>query len=142
MNADAQYPYTYCYFYADGFAEDPDAISDLLRLTPSEVARKGEANRKGLPVQSNKWEIESPAPRNTPDFEGHLDALLTLLEPRRTEILSLSERSKIGIYCVGYYNYDPGFEISGDLIARLATLRLSKIGFDLYGHLADDARRA
>jgi hypothetical protein len=132
MNAESEYPDTYCYFYAEGFSCDPEEITTLLKITPTEFRRKGDAGRNGLPIKANSWTVEDASPRKDHFFEKHLESILTKIEPASEAILRLSDQCTIGVNCVGYFEgCNPGFEISPNLLRRLGALKLT-LGFDLY----------
>ena len=132
MTSESKYPDTYCYFYAEGFACEPEEITKLLKIQPTEFRRKGDAGRNGLPVKVNSWKIQDDSPRQDHFFENHLKSILAKIEPSTPAILQLSEHCSVGINCVGYFEgCNPGFEIEPDLLKRLGALKLT-LGFDLY----------
>jgi hypothetical protein len=61
------------------FAVDPDRVTDLLRIVPTTVARKGTHARSGRPHQSNGWWLEA---RNAEVLDGgsYNEALNRLIE--------------------------------------------------------------
>lgn len=123
---------TYAYFWVAGFDGSPDAITRDLGLQPTEVWAKGDSWYPGRPRPDSVWHLHSTLPRTEMFMEEHLEALLTLIEPKAEAIGSLRSRYAVGISCVGYYrNEHPGFHLSAALIARLHVLSLD-VDFDLY----------
>lgn len=132
MNPEAQYPNTYCYFYVEGFACDPEEITRQLGITPTEFRRKGDAGRNGLPIKQSRWRVDDDSSRRDHFFESHLESLLPKIEPSAVAIRRLRDQCTVGVNCVGYFEgCNPGFEISATLLSRLAALNLT-LGFDLY----------
>jgi hypothetical protein len=132
MNTNSKYPETYCYFYAEGFECDPEDVTRSLRITPTEIRRRGEAGKTGQPVKLSSWKIEDSALRNDYFFENHLESVLEKIEPSAAAIRQLQRECAVGINCVGYFSgCNPGFEIKPQLLSRLSALGLT-LGFDLY----------
>ena len=127
---------TYAYYWVDGFDCDHTKISEILDLEPSEIRLKGQASTPVLTrrVKENSWMYHSSLPRNEPYQDAHLENLLSTLLLRKRQILSLNEKYKSGINCVGYYtNTNAGFHMSKKLINDCASLNLD-IDFDLYNY--------
>ncbi len=72
-------------------------------------------------------------------MDTHIEAVLDIIEPKRTQILELQAQGcTIGMNCVGYYHSpNPGFGLSAKLLSRLAAFSLD-VDFDLYCSCADD----
>jgi hypothetical protein len=127
---------TYAYFWISDFECDPKDISHILGLVPYRTFQKG-----GLINESTKtrwkhsgWEIRSVLPESTPCQDTHIESLLSIMLPKKQELLSLSKKYEIGINCVGYYyGANPGFHLSAALIKSCAELGVS-IDFDLYNN--------
>jgi hypothetical protein len=123
---------TYAYFWVGEFEGSPEAVTAVLGLEPTETWKKGDPWLENRPRQSSRWRLMSPLPRTEMFMDKHLEALLSILEPKTAAIRVLQTEHEIGINCVGYfYGENPGFHLSRGLIARLHALSLD-IDFDLY----------
>ena len=65
-----------------GFDADPDRVTELLQIAPTEVARKGEVARSGRPHRSNAWWLDVN-PAKLTDGGTHSAALRLLIERLR-----------------------------------------------------------
>lgn len=132
---------TYAYFWIEGFSCDPSQISATLQLEPHDFHRAGDliksrfertAQRHYWPKSS--WSYRSRLPLVEIFQDSHIVDILSVLEPRIAALLELQKTCETGINCVGYYwNSNPGFHLSAELIHRCAKLSLS-IDFDLYNY--------
>ena len=128
---------TYAYFWVADFDVPHDAITAAVGLSPSRAWNKGEPAPSGRPAKSSRWELHSVLPRDEIFVDKHIEALVPVLEPRARAIIDLGTRYECGISCVGkFYDANPGFHLSADLIARLAALKLP-VDFDLYCYSED-----
>lgn len=124
---------TYAYFYVSGFEGEPSEISRKLELTPMKTWIKGDAWLPSKLRENNNWEIHSSIDSSEMFLDRHIESVLEIIEPKRSQILLLRKQGcSIGINCVGYY-YDehPGFHLSAELISRLAAFSID-VDFDLY----------
>jgi hypothetical protein len=124
---------TYAYFYIADFECNPNVIIQKLNFKPTETWHKGDAWLPSKAREFSNWEIHSPVSRSEIFVDEHIKAVLEIIEPKREEILEFQKLGyKTGINCVGYY-YDehPGFGLSAELIARLATFSID-VDFDFY----------
>ena len=130
---------TYAYFYILDFEGDPLEISRKLELAPTKTWLKGDEWLPNKPRENNHWEIHSPIDRSEMFLDTHIEAVLNIIEPQRSQILSLRKQGcEIGINCVGYYySENPGFHLSAELLSRLATFSMD-VDFDLYCLDAND----
>ena len=127
-------PETYAYFYIDGFACEPEAITTHLGVTPSKTWRAGDPHpkRKNHFFERSGWQVESGLSRDTYDMAAPVSALVDVLLARFERFSSLPAHQAKGINCVGYYfSENPGFGLTPELAAKIAKLGLS-VDFDLY----------
>lgn len=130
---------TYAYFWIEGFSTDPSEITALMSLEPHEIRREGELIQRRFEQTGQKhywprsgWKFRSRLPLDETFQDSHIAVILDAIEPRSAELLDLQKTCEMGINCVGYYwNSNPGFHLSADLIRRCARLGLG-IDFDLY----------
>jgi hypothetical protein len=130
---------TYAYFWIEGFKCEPSEITALLQLEPSETRKAGDLIQRRFERAGERhywpkswWSFRSTLPIDEIYQAAHVENLLDSIEPRSAELLELKKTCEIGINCVGYYwNSNPGFHLSADLIRRCARLDLG-IDFDLY----------
>jgi hypothetical protein len=140
VKEDSLYYDTWAYFYVSEFKGEASEVTQKLELEPAKTWQKGDVwfHQPRLRPESN-WQIHSPVNRSEIFLNVHIEALLDIIEPKIAKILELKEQGcNIGINCVGYY-YDthPGFQLSAELLTRLAALSLD-VDFDLYCLCADD----
>ena len=125
---------TYAYFWVSDFDCEPEVISDILGLKPYRTFKKGDliSDKTKNRWKHSSWEYLSSLPRNEPCQDAHIANLVEVMLKKKDAIDKLKEKYEIGINCVGYY-YDtnPGFHMSADLINSCSTLGIS-IDFDLY----------
>lgn len=92
------------------FDADPDAVTDILGLTPTSVARRGEARPSGRLHDFNKWQMQLHA---DPLIDGRehanaIDALIAQLKGREylfAEMANTIRPASVSIYG-GYYVSD------------------------------------
>ncbi len=83
--------------------------------------------------RANVWQLNSPLPISA-HVEEHIEALLSLLEPRSDAISTLAQvhQAQVGINCAIYYeDFTPGIHLSQDITKRIAVLGLY-VDLDLY----------
>ena len=130
---DQQYD-TYAYFWVAEFDCEPEFISRTLGLEPSRAFKKGDlvSENTDRRWKHSSWEYFSTLPRTEPCQDAHIENLIKIMLERKDKILQLQSTYEVGINCVGhYYNANPGFHMSSDLIKKCAELGVS-IDFDLY----------
>lgn len=92
------------------FDADPDAVTDILGLTPTSVARRGEVRPSGRLHDFNKWQMQLHA---DPVIDGrqHANAIDTLIDQLKGREHLFAEMAKtirpasVSIYG-GYYVSD------------------------------------
>jgi len=119
------------------FEVDPDRITDLLGLTPTSVARRGEPRPSGRPHDFNMWKLELHA---APLVDGrqHADAVATLIDQLKgreqlfAELATTIRPERISIYG-GFYVSDEqqGIWLDPDQMAVLAACGIGW-GLDLF----------
>ena len=119
------------------FEVDPDRITDLLGLTPTSVARRGEPRPSGRLHDFNMWELELHA---APLVDGrqHANAVATLIDQLRgrehlfAELAETIRPATISLYG-GFYVSDEqqGIWLDPDQMAVLAACGIGW-GLDLF----------
>jgi len=125
---------TYAYFYVSDFDCEPNEISKILELEPTEVFVKGELlnEKRDRRRLRSEWIYKSTLPLSEAFQDAHLENLINKLYKKKSKILELKSRYTIGINCVGtYINVNAGFNLSAELLLSCANLGVS-IDFDLY----------
>ena len=119
------------------FEADPDAVTDLLGLSPTSVARRGESRPSGRMHEFNMWHLELHA---APLVDGgeHANAIVKLIGQIRGRELLFAELARtvrpasISIYG-GFYVSDEqqGVWLDPDQMAVLAACGIGW-GLDLF----------
>ncbi len=125
---------TYAYFYVSDFVGEASEITRQLELEPTETWLKGDVwYYPQRPRPFSRWKLCSPLDRSEIFLDRHIEAVLNIIEPKRTRILELQTHGcTIGMNCVGYYySSNPGFGLSAKLLSRLAAFSMD-VDFDLY----------
>ena len=132
---------TYAYLWIEGFECDPSEITALIQLAPTETRKAGDliqgrfertGQRHYWPKSA--WKLRSSLSEDTTFQDSHITNILDAIEPQAAVLRELQTTCETGINCVGYYwNSNPGFHLSANLIGRCARLGLS-IDFDLYNY--------
>ena len=118
---------------------EPEAVSQLLAMEPSEVRRKGTALRSGRIHDHHVWSIDVGTLANTDDDQTGTRVLRELLDrsrpaTRRIQILPADCEVRIW-WSADSDSGQGGFVLPADLVGQIAEL-----GVDLYGtvYLEDD----
>jgi uncharacterized protein DUF4279 len=120
------------YFAVFGDWPSPDSVSAVFGRRPTGFHAKGETIRKSAVVRKQSiWEIDSGLPEDS-SVDEHLDSLLAILEKHDAGLRAVAGKSAVGIQCAAFWHTSqPGFHLSKDLLARVATLGIS-LDFDMY----------
>lgn len=125
---------TRLYLAVTGFGNDPDAVTRLLGLAPTRLTVRGErVGSAGQRIPTRElWALDSPL-ADSSDFEAHLEALLSLLEPQAAGLAAVRARfdAILQLYATEEESANPGFHLPAPLVARTAALGLG-FDFDLY----------
>ena len=127
------------YFAVGSFGEDPQVVSALLGLAPTEIWERGRPRPGRVDgfVKHERWKLDSPLPETEP-FERHLEALIAQLETCADGVREAASRFRARLVCYSHFHtWNPEFDISADQIRRIAALGLS-FEFDLYFTDDDD----
>ena len=122
----------YAYFQATG-VDDPNQISEALKLEPNELWKVGEAfERRGHTFhrRSSCWKLESGL-TDQDALSEHVEALLHVLEPNRDGLLRIRNKFLTQFKCVGFYYQSFSWELDFDLQRRATALGIS-FWFDTY----------
>ena len=121
-----------------GFEDDPAVVTRLMGIEPTTAWGKGDPwpNHSHLKHRHSLWSLESGlAPSES--ITAHFLDLLPALESRGEALLEVMKKFDAAIQVVAYwYCANPGFDLSADLVRRIAALGLS-LDFDFYC-LGDD----
>jgi len=111
---------------------DPNELSTMLSLTPSDAHRKGDALKSGR-AEMGGWFLSSKDRITSKDVRRHIVWILDQLDAAKDELLRLQGQGyETNIFC--YWASASGHggpELDHQIAQRLAALRLD-IGFDLY----------
>ncbi len=126
MEADNEtnFPYSLVSFIVRSEDLEPDEITQVLSLKPDRSYRKGEYprnNPKYSAYKQGQWRIDSKL-KPEESFTLHLEHLLCILEPKRQQLLRLSEAYQLEIYCTLFEQV--GFNLSPEILGRLADLKI------------------
>jgi hypothetical protein len=119
------------------FDADPDAVTDILGLAPTSVARRGDPRRSGRLHDFNIWHLELHAAPLT-DGREHADAIVKLIgqlkgrEHRFVELAKTIKPASVSIYG-GFHVSDEqqGVWLDPDQMAVLAACGIGW-GLDLF----------
>ena len=125
---------TKVYFGVFDFGDDPEVISTLMRMSPTESWAKGEPSDVRFPRARrthSRWALSSGLDEEEP-LEAHFGPLLTKLESRRTEIGVVAQQFPVHIGVAQYFHeVNPQFRVESDVLRRLAALGV-QLAFDPY----------
>lgn len=115
---------------------DPDAVSVLLGLAPSDAYRRGAPGRGpgGSPGVTGVWLLGTDPGGPPPALDAHLRALLEIVEPAADALRSLvAEVERAEVFCTWRTAAAGGAGpvIPAVTLARVARLELS-LGFDFF----------
>lgn len=135
---------TYASFRLVGDALDPVEVDRRIGVKSDLARSKGEVvtypTGRQFAQRTGVWLISSDDLITTTSIERHLILLLDILEPRRSDLLSLVEKYavKADFFCLWKStDGDGGPEVSPATLARIAHLGAS-LGFDFYPPSADE----
>lgn len=116
----------------------PSEVTQLLRLSPSEVHEKGQTRRSRLGrthvLHLNGWFLSSEGHLASKDLRRHLDWLLGALGPSLDGLTELQSRSdvRVTVACIWRSAHGHGGPVLWpEQMRRLAELDL-EVGFDVY----------
>ncbi len=115
------------YLMVTGYGDDPDTITHVLDLAPTEVWVCGQTFSGDFPEARrtrSQWMLASGLPFDAA-FRDHCAQLLGLLEARADRLHALATQYPVSL-AVGlyYHTSDPAFFIEEDIIERLRALGL------------------
>ena len=118
------------------FADDPKTITDVLGIEPSEVFHKGEKINSKMLIRHhyNGWWLQSNVDANVVDFDRHIAALSSVIEPRLSNFDKLPNDCEVELACrLIWKNLDerPGFHFSAQLLQVLVRIKAS-VDFSLF----------
>ena len=115
---------------------NPGEISDMFCIEPDVAHKKGDPNisitRKGkrlehAPFRIGVWSIHSTEEENKA-IECHIEHLLSLLEPKKEELLLLSDRGyQLDMFCGLFFHGCPqaGFTLDATVLKRIGDLNIT-----------------
>lgn len=126
-------------FVVTGFGDDPSIVTDLLKLEPTRVWRRGEPipGRRSPPVAQEVWAVESLISTEE-SVAAHFDWLLSELE--RCLVGAREVASRFEAHFSLYHHcssFNTSFELPATLIRRAAAIGVG-IEFDMYFMPADE----
>ena len=124
-------------FSFKGDAVEPRLVTEKLGIEPERAYKKGEVRfSRGRPLSSRQptgvWFVTSELPSNA-TLEQHLQALLTLLEPRASAIQEFKEKGyAIEFRCGLFLDWEnEGTTLSSETLGRIAALG-ADLGLGIY----------
>ena len=122
-----------------GFDDDPDHVTAVLGLTPTETGRKGEPNRSGRPRTLNGWwlEVHEATLTDGGQHAAVLNALLLLLRGKEEQFANLRQLLKpvsVTVYGGLYHRADQqcGVWLEPEQMQVLASCGMGW-GLDVFG---------
>ncbi|MFZ5699476.1 MAG: DUF4279 domain-containing protein [Pseudomonadota bacterium] len=131
------------YLVVSGYGDDPETVTRVLGLPPTEVWVRGQPFSDTFPDarrHRSQWMLASGLPFDAA-YGEHGAALLALLEPRADALRTLAQRHSIGLAVGRYFHTsDPLFFLDETLVSRFRALGLEPY-FDQLPHAptTDDA---
>lgn len=120
-----------------GFADDPEELTKLTGIKPSESWRTGDSiGRSSRKHPRNGWQVS--APKDIDDIEAAVDALFLQLHEKWDLLQTLSKTCCVELSVVIYADEQiPAIHFRDDQVRRLAELS-GKIDVDVYCLGADE----
>lgn len=116
----------------------PELVSAAIGISCDRCWRIGDLRPKTIiKEKQNGWILDSGLPR-TATLDEHINALLSILEPRADSVRQLSVASTVELSCVVYSDHNPGLSFDASVIAKIARLGAG-LDIDLYIMKADVA---
>jgi len=112
---------------------DPDAVSSVLGIAPSDRHRKGDTRRSGYIEKSGAWFLSSKGHLQSKDVQRHIMWILDQLADRVGILHQLQDEGcSMDIFCYWVSaSGQGGPTLSPELMRRLAEAEL-EVGFDIY----------
>jgi hypothetical protein len=115
------------------FECDPDKISEILEIQPTEICRKGELIGKTiLRHKQNSWELKVQI-SNSDDLDEHITELFNKLSPVWEKVINLNKLYYAEISCVvySYESQGPGLHLDNKKLSQIVELN-AEIDLDYY----------
>ena len=109
---------------------NPEDITKKLDIIPTESEEKGKYNeRTGKPYVISSWEYQTEE-QSTFDLSERLDDLITVLKPKRNELVKIRElfpedTFAIDIVLYNHHNFLPGMAFSNEQLLFTADIGVS-----------------
>ena len=111
-------------FLIRGHDLDPDEVTQLLGVMPTDVARRGDRTKSGRELPCGSWHFESGDPGE--DAVKHIEAALKPFANRTDELHKLKSRGfDITVWVSHFMADDGGYELSADLMRLCSKLGTS-----------------
>jgi hypothetical protein len=124
-----------CNLYIDTINDQPDIITQVLGLQPSEKRTKGDSDEKGRINKNNLWiyKIEVKDCDEKFYLNDVIGKMLDVLDSRKDEAVKLLKKYPSNhLLCFAYFHqYNPYFLFDKDLISRIAQYGID-LEFDIY----------
>ncbi len=129
----------YAYFTITGDDLDPDEITKLVGVSPTDSWKKGDVNpRNGRERKFGRWSLYSRLARSE-EFEAHITDVLAQLDQNSDGFKKVSQAYKGHMQLVGYFHSSyPGLYFTPETVQGLAKYNLG-VDHDFY-YLHSDAR--
>ncbi|WP_394553113.1 DUF4279 domain-containing protein [Agromyces sp. MMS24-JH15] len=111
---------------------EPDVVSRLLNLEPTDITYKGTVRRSGRTVEHHVWHLDTDELANTSDDRAGTRALRALLEltrPAIGRVAKLPPDCEARIWwSASSDSVQGGFVLAADLAAEIASLGVDVVG--------------
>ena len=104
----------------------PDAIAEYLVLAPSERVVMGTPTGTASPA-THPFHIVTFRSHLPPSarMEAHIEHMLSVVEPLKSKLAAIQERCRPVIFCGRVSRGEGGWELSLDLLTRMASLGIA-----------------
>lgn len=124
----------YTEFVITGFAQDPEKISQHIKINPTKILRIGDQKPHralGITSKENMWGLESILPRKN-QLSKHTNWLLNTLSLSAKEIIKITKNSNSYFgFIAKNYNNSFIFDLNYDLLSNFARYQ-SDLWLDIY----------
>jgi hypothetical protein len=116
---------------------DPDSVTGLLGITPSEQGWPGDRRGRDGPIEYGYWGLSSEGHVMSEDLADHIEWLLNRLEPARSHLLDLLDGPhRSDIFCFWEALPDSeglsaGLRFSASLLRRISSFNIA-LDLDIY----------
>jgi hypothetical protein len=123
---------TYACFRILGDELDPEEVTKLLKVLPTECVRRGHPVRslhgkREVRSRTGRWELSTQGSTNSTELEEHLVLLLSKIEPVSERIRLIRVPVRVEFHCFWMSGTGQG----GPVLSAKTLGRISRLGADL-----------